>query len=127
MNRVDAVIVFHALNRGHIQQIVELEVDKVNVRLADHALTLRLTAAARDYLAEKGYDPDLGARPLRRLIQIEVEDALSEGVLSGRFSAGQQVAGDLEEGALVFRPEPEDEAASPEDSTAPEAAEVILS
>jgi ATP-dependent Clp protease ATP-binding subunit ClpC len=126
MNRVDAVIVFHALNREHIQQIVDLEVGKVNARLADHALTLRLSETARDYLAQKGYDPDLGARPLRRIIQTEVEDTLSEGVLAGRFGAGQHVLCDLEEGALVFRPDPEAEQ-PPEDSPTPEAEEVLHS
>ena len=127
MNRVDAVIVFHALTRAHIQQIVELEVDKVNVRLADHGLSLRLTESAREYLAQKGFDPLLGARPLRRVIQAEVEDALSEQVLAGRFGAGQPVLADLVGGELEFMPDVPAGEPPPEGSTAPEAAEVSLS
>ena len=86
-------MVFHALNQEQITEIVDLEIDKVRERLAEHGLDLRLTDAARDYLAEKGYDPNLGARPLRRVIQTEVEDALSEGVLAGRFGEGDAVRG----------------------------------
>jgi ATP-dependent Clp protease ATP-binding subunit ClpA len=127
MNRVDAVIVFHALTRLHIQQIVALEVGKVNVRLADHGLSLRLTEAACDYLADKGFDPHLGARPLRRVIQAEVEDALSEEVLAGRFGTGQSVVGDLVDGKLAFVPDGSEGGAPPEESAAPEAAEVSLS
>ena len=125
MNRVDAVIVFHALTREHIQQIVELEVGKVNVRLADHGLSLRLTEAARNYLAQKGFDTFLGARPLRRVIQAEVEDALSEEVLAGRFGAGQSVLGDLVGDKLGFVLD-EETPVPPEGSAAPEAAEVSL-
>ncbi|HNS51041.1 MAG TPA: ATP-dependent Clp protease ATP-binding subunit [Anaerolineae bacterium] len=127
MNRVDAVIVFHALTRAHIQEIVDLEVEKVNVRLADHGLSLRLTQAAREYLAQKGFDPHLGARPLRRVIQAEVEDALSEEVLAGRFPSGQPVLADLADGKLRFLPDVSGGSASPEESAAPEAAEVHLS
>lgn len=103
LNRVDGVMVFHALNREQINEIVDLEVNKVRHRLAEHELDLRLTDAAREYLSEKGYDPNLGARPLRRVIQTDVEDALSEGVLAGRFGAGDSVVVDLQDGELEFR------------------------
>jgi ATP-dependent Clp protease ATP-binding subunit ClpC len=85
LNRIDAVMVFHALTRQQIEEIVDLEVQKVEHRLGEHGLALHLTEPARAYLAEKGYDPNLGARPLRRVIQMEIEDALSEALLAGRF------------------------------------------
>jgi ATP-dependent Clp protease ATP-binding subunit ClpC len=102
LNRIDGLIVFHALSRGQIKEIVDLEINKVCTRLAEHALHLDLTNAARDYLAEKGYDPDLGARPLRRIIQMEVEDALSESVLSSRFGKDDTIVVDIGDGELVF-------------------------
>jgi ATP-dependent Clp protease ATP-binding subunit ClpC len=105
MNRIDKVIVFHALNQEQIQEIVDLEIDKVCQRLAEHELRLRLTDAAREYLANEGYDPSLGARPLRRVIQTEVEDALSEGVLTGRFGEGDLVIVDAEDDGLAFHAE----------------------
>ncbi|MDX1992041.1 MAG: ATP-dependent Clp protease ATP-binding subunit, partial [bacterium] len=86
LNRVDATIVFRALTQDEIKAIVDLELMKVGERLIEHAITLDVTDAARAWLAEKGYDPEFGARPLRRLIQNEVEDALSDGILSGKFS-----------------------------------------
>jgi ATP-dependent Clp protease ATP-binding subunit ClpC len=102
MNRIDGVIVFHALSRDEIKEIVDLEVEKVCLRLVDHGLSLSLSDAARDHLAERGYDPNLGARPLRRVIQTEVEDALSEGVLAERFGDGDSVFVDVGDGELVF-------------------------
>ncbi len=86
LNRVDATIVFRSLSRDEIKKIVDLELNKVRDRLIEHAITLELTDEARTWLAEKGYDPEYGARPLRRLIQNEIEDALSDGILSGKFS-----------------------------------------
>jgi ATP-dependent Clp protease ATP-binding subunit ClpC len=105
MNRLDGVIVFHALNREHIQEIVDLEIDKVCDRLGDYEMCLRLTDSARAYLAVKGYDPSLGARPLRRVIQTEVEDALSEELLAGVVGEGDMIIVDVEDDALVFRAE----------------------
>lgn len=103
LNRIDATIVFHALNREQIKQIVDLEMNKIRSRLVEFDLDLRLTDAARDYLADKGYDPQLGARPLRRVMQSEIEDALSEGLLAGRFRQGDVVIVDYAQ-ELVFRP-----------------------
>jgi ATP-dependent Clp protease ATP-binding subunit ClpC len=102
LNRIDGVMVFHALSREQIKAIVDLEVDKVQKRLSEYQLALRLTDEARDYLAQKGYDPNLGARPLRRVIQSEVEDALSEAVLAGDFHEGDTVALQVQEGKLQF-------------------------
>jgi ATP-dependent Clp protease ATP-binding subunit ClpC len=85
LNRVDASIVFRALTKDEIKQIVDLELRKVAERLIEHAITLDITDEARSWLADHGYDPEYGARPLRRLIQNEVEDRLSDGILSGIF------------------------------------------
>jgi ATP-dependent Clp protease ATP-binding subunit ClpC len=103
LNRLDGVMVFHALNREQIQEIVDLEVEKVSVRLAEHGLSLKLSDEARTYLADKGYDPSLGARPLRRVIQNEIEDALSEALLGGRFQAGDKVLIIAEDDTIGFR------------------------
>ena len=97
--------VLAALNQDHIQQIVDLEIGKVRERLIEHEMSLHLTDTARAYLAEKGYDPSLGARPLRRVIQTEVEDTLSEAMLADRFEDANVVVVDVEDEELVLRPE----------------------
>jgi len=102
LNRLDATIVFHALNREQIKQIVDLEINKILKRLEEKHMQLVMTEAARDYLAEKGYDPHFGARPLRRVIQNEVEDVLSEGLLSGQFRPGDTVQVDARDGHIVM-------------------------
>lgn len=91
LNRVDATIVFRPLTRAEIKAIVELEIRKVSERLIENAITLDLTEEGQEWLAKNGYDPEFGARPLRRLIQNEVEDKLSDGILSGRFGLGSIV------------------------------------
>ncbi|MGQ9904398.1 MAG: ATP-dependent Clp protease ATP-binding subunit [Anaerolineae bacterium] len=102
LNRVDATIVFHPLSREDIGQIVTLELNKVQKRLADHNVRLEVTESAKSYLAEKGYDSEYGARPLRRLIQSEVEDVLSDGLLSGRFQDNCKILIGLREDKLDF-------------------------
>ncbi len=91
LNRIDATVVFRALTRGDIHQIVDLELDLVRERLSEHEVELEMTPEAMDLLAEKGYDPDYGARPLRRAIQDLVEDPLAEKLLAGEFSAGDLI------------------------------------
>jgi ATP-dependent Clp protease ATP-binding subunit ClpC len=85
LNRVDGVMVFRSLSKDHIKQIVQLELDKIQLRLAEHDIVLDATDEARGFLAEEGYSPEFGARQLRRVIQQYVEDPLSEGILSGEF------------------------------------------
>jgi ATP-dependent Clp protease ATP-binding subunit ClpC len=109
LNRLDGVVVFRSLTREEIYQIVNLEVAKVSLRLIEHALSLELTAGAQDLLARKGWDPDYGARPLRRVIQAEIEDALSDGVLAGTFPEHSVVIVDAEEDRIVLRPKPHEE------------------
>jgi ATP-dependent Clp protease ATP-binding subunit ClpC len=91
LNRVDASIVFKALSREEIKRIVDLELDKVRERLIEHAITLDVTDSGRNWLAVKGYDAEFGARPLRRLIQNSIEDALSDGILAGKFTLGSTI------------------------------------
>ena len=103
LNRVDSVIVFHALSREEIAQIVDLELDKVRARLVEYDVRLEVTEAAKALLVEEGYSEEYGARPLRRVIQNRIEDALSDALLAGEFVAGDTVVVDAEEGEIVLR------------------------
>jgi ATP-dependent Clp protease ATP-binding subunit ClpC len=85
LNRLDDVIVFHALNRENLKQIVDIELSKVRGRLRDRGLELILTEEAKEFIIDKGFNPDYGARPLRRAIENMVEDPLSEEILRGSF------------------------------------------
>jgi len=91
INRVDNVIVFRALNRDDLAQIVQLELSKVRQRLAEHHITLEISTQATDLLIKEGYSEEYGARPLRRVIQHRVEDPLSDAILSGQFGDGDTV------------------------------------
>jgi ATP-dependent Clp protease ATP-binding subunit ClpC len=105
LNRVDATIIFRPLSRDEIKQIVDLEMRKVGERLIEQAITIDVTEEARDWMATRGYDPEFGARPLRRLITNEVEDALSDGILAGRFRLGSVVRVNVgEDGELLLEP-----------------------
>ena len=90
------MVVFRALSKANIREIVSLELDKVANRLAEHELTLNAAPEAIELLADMGYDPDMGARPLRRVIQQKIEDRLSDAVLSGQFENGDTVVVDIE-------------------------------
>ncbi len=91
INRVDSVVVFHALSKDHIREIVDLELDKVRERLVEKNLKLEITSEGIDLLVQLGYNPEMGARPLRRVIQEKIENQLSDAVLSGTFSSGDIV------------------------------------
>lgn len=95
INRLDAVIVFHPLNREHIRSIVNLELAKVAERMAEHNIHIKASDAALEYLSEEGYNPEMGARPLRRVIQDKVEDRLSDAVLAHEFKDGDTVIVDV--------------------------------
>ncbi len=97
LNRLDGIMVFRPLTKEQIAQIVELELNRVRELLQEHDMQLLVTERAKMFLAEKGYNPDYGARPLRRVIQDYVEDVLSEGLLAGRFREGDVVEVDLTE------------------------------
>ena len=96
LNRIDDIVVFHQLSRDEIVQIVDLMIDKLDVRLKDKDMAIDLTPAAKALLASRGYDPVLGARPLRRTIQREIEDPLSEKMLYGDLKPGEIVIVDVE-------------------------------
>ncbi len=105
LNRIDEIIVFSPLSKEEMRQIVDLQMREIAERLAERNLTVRLTEAARDYLAEMGYDPDFGARPLQRVLQKQVEGPLAIRLLSGEFAPGDEIEVDLAEDGkgLVFR------------------------
>jgi ATP-dependent Clp protease ATP-binding subunit ClpC len=112
LNRVDDTIVFKPLTREDLQEIVEIEIGEVRSRLAAKDISLILTQEAKDFLIERGYNPDFGARPLRRAIANLVEDPLSEEILRGRFKGKKAIRIVLKDGHLAFEPA-EDEAGVP--------------
>ena len=103
VNRVDEIVVFEPLGRGEIAQIVDIQLRGLERRLAERKLRVTLTDAAREYLADKGYDPTFGARPLKRLIQREVQDQLAMKLLSGDVKEGDEITIDRGEDGLEFR------------------------
>ena len=102
LNRIDGTVVFHPLTREHILEIVDLMMKEVQGRVLEHGWVLQFTDPAREWLAAHGYDPKFGARPLRRLIQEQVEDKLSEESLKGSFSAGDVVEIDVENDEITI-------------------------
>jgi len=105
VNRIDEIVVFEPLGRDHIEAIVGIQVEHLRGRLAERKLALTLTDGARTYLAEKGHDPAFGARPLKRLIQRELQDPLALKLLAGEVHEGDEVVVDVGDGELVFRVE----------------------
>ncbi len=102
LNRIDEVIVFHSLSREDVKRIVDLMMKRVREQLTAKDIDIELTDATKELLAEKGYDPALGARPLRRTIQRMVEDPLSEKLLHREFRAGQTIIVDVLDGEITF-------------------------
>jgi ATP-dependent Clp protease ATP-binding subunit ClpC len=100
INRLDGVMVFRSLSRDEIAMIVELELKPLRMQLSEQEIKMVLTEAARLAIAEVGYDPEYGARPLRRVIQNKVQDPLSEALLAGRFTPGDTVQVDYRETTL---------------------------
>lgn len=114
LNRVDATIIFRSLSRDEIKRIVDLELNKVRERLLEHAITLEADDAALGWLGDNGYNPEFGARPLRRLIQNEIEDRLSDGILTGEFGLASIVRIEVDEdGGLAMRNVDEEEFQEP--------------
>ncbi len=91
LNRVDEIILFHRLKREQMGRIVDIQIGRLQKLLDERKITLALDGAARDWLAEKGYDPQYGARPLKRLIQKAVQDPLAELILEGKIKDGERV------------------------------------
>ncbi len=101
LNRIDASVVFHPLNKEYIIQIVDLMLNKVQEQLKEMNIEMEVTQEAKELLADKGYDPNFGARPLRRVIQDEIEDMLSEEFLAGRMRAGSVIVVDVADGKFT--------------------------
>jgi ATP-dependent Clp protease ATP-binding subunit ClpB len=102
LNRVDEIILFHRLKREHMGRIVDIQIERLQKLLEDRKIAITLDGKAREWLAEKGYDPAYGARPLKRVIQKSVQDPLAEFILSGRIKDGEKVAISAGRNGLVF-------------------------
>src|SRR5438552_540475 len=105
LNRLDEIIVFHSLEKSHLLKIVDLEVEKVKVRLKAKEVEIILDSTAHEFVIEKGYDPNYGARPMRRAVERYLEDPLAEEILRGNVKAGAKVRVSAKDGKLVFEPE----------------------
>jgi ATP-dependent Clp protease ATP-binding subunit ClpB len=102
LNRIDEVVVFQPLTREQLSEIVELQLARLRDRLAERRLSLEVTEAAKEVVAEAGWDPAYGARPLKRAIQRLLENPLARELLEGRFVEGDVVRVDAADGELVF-------------------------
>jgi ATP-dependent Clp protease ATP-binding subunit ClpB len=102
LNRVDEVIVFHPLTKNEIRQIVDLQLAHLEKRLEENDFTLKVTDAARRQLADEGYDPVYGARPLKRVIQHRLQNELANAILGGQFAEGAQITVDVQNGDFTF-------------------------
>lgn len=102
LNRIDEVILFHSLEREHIKQIVDIQLRRLQKLLAERRITIALSENAKEYLAEIGYDPVFGARPLKRVIQREIQDPLARAILEGRVREGEHVMVDADEQGILF-------------------------
>ena len=103
LNRVDEIVIFDYLGKPEIKKIVDLELQKVAERLGKKKIEIKVTEKAKEFLAEKGFDPNLGARPLKRVIQREVLDPLSLKIVSGEIKEGERVIVDFENGKIIFQ------------------------
>jgi len=111
LNRVDEIVVFHSLSREHLKAIVDIQLKRLRERLAERHITLELTDRARDYFAATGYDPNYGARPLKRLLQREIETSLGRKLLAGEIGEHSRVVIDWDGRSLSFTGYPAAEAA----------------
>jgi len=105
LNRIDEIIIFSHLTQEQMSEIVDLQMQEIGQRLAEHGLSVELSAEARKWLAQQGYDPNFGARPLKRTLQKHVESPLSVSLLSGNYKEGDKIVVDLDknDGRLIFR------------------------
>ncbi|MCB1432030.1 MAG: AAA family ATPase, partial [Alphaproteobacteria bacterium] len=102
LNRLDEIILFHRLKRENMGSIVDIQIGRLRKLLTDRKIGIDISDAARDWLADKGYDPAYGARPLKRVIQKNLQDPLAEELLAGRIKDGDTVKVDAEAGELTF-------------------------
>lgn len=111
LNRIDEQIMFLPLTKGEIKQILELLLRGVRKMLAKQEMNLELSEKAKDLLADLGYDPQFGARPMKRVLQKEVVNELSKQILAGKFAPGETIFVDTDEKGLVFTEKPAEEPA----------------
>lgn len=102
LNRVDDIIIFHSLNEKQLEQIVDIQLKRVEKRLSQQQLTLDLEPSAKRMLAHEGFDPQFGARPLKRAIQEHLLDPLAMQLLEGKFKAGDHIHVSARDGELAF-------------------------
>jgi ATP-dependent Clp protease ATP-binding subunit ClpB len=112
LNRLDEILLFHRLGREHMGSIVDIQFGRLESLLRDRDISLDLTPKAREWLANEGYDPAYGARPLKRVIQRSVQDGLADEILSGRVTDGSRVVVDADETGIVLRPSDKNEASA---------------
>ncbi len=105
LNRVDEIVVFNALTMEDLKQIVEIQIGRLKERLKERRIEIELTEGAKMYLARKGYNPSFGARPLKRLIQNEIETPIAHMIIQGRVKDGSKVIVDAVGESLDFRVE----------------------
>ena len=102
LNRLDDVIVFHSLSKENVRKIVDMLLEEKKELLEEKEIKIQITKEARDLIAKEGYDPDFGARPLRRAIQKLIDNSLSEEILKGRFKEGEDIVIGIKDGNIVF-------------------------
>ena len=119
LNRIDSSVVFHPLAPDHIMKIVDILLKDIEIRLLDHGLVMEVNLAAKKYLVENGFDPKMGARPLRRLIQDTIEDQLSEMLLRGKFAAGDSVEVDCVGDKIIIKKSTQRRKAANKESAVP--------
>lgn len=102
LNRIDETVIFHALRRNEIRSIATLQIKRIETRLSDRKISLKLSEDAKDYIAAVGYDPSYGARPLKRAIQREIENPIATKILEGTFAEGHTIHINVEDDKLVF-------------------------
>jgi len=103
LNRIDETVVFHPLAKEHIRRIANIQIDYLHQRLGEMDIKITLTETLLDYLAEAGFDPVYGARPLKRVIRQLIENPLAQDLLAGKFPSGSHIQADIEEGRVIFR------------------------
>ena len=103
LNRIDETIVFRHLEKEDIRKIIDIRLEEVSKRLGEKKLTVEFTEASRTFLVDKGFDPDLGARPLQRAIQRNLEDMMAEQFLMGAFTDGDSIVVDVENEELTVK------------------------
>jgi ATP-dependent Clp protease ATP-binding subunit ClpB len=106
LNRIDEIVVFEPLSREQLGEIAELQLERLRARLAERKLSLELTDEAKELLADAGWDPTYGARPLKRALQRLVENPLAQRLLAGEFAEGDTIRVDARDGELVFQRAP---------------------